>query len=66
MNLNKDQKKILDIWIDTSLRCMREKFRTCATCWVHGEFDLMIENAKDLKKELNSFIDYLERKRKFE
>lgn len=48
-----------------SLRTMRKKFRTSVTSWVHKDYDLLIENAKDLKKELESFIDYLERTRKF-
>ena len=59
-------KENLHIWIDMSFRTMREKFRTCVTCWTKNEYDLLIDNAKDLRKNLDSFIDYLERKRKFE
>lgn len=58
-------KQDLPIWIDASFRTMREKFRTCVTCWVENDYDSLIERAKDLKKHLESFIDYLERKRKF-
>jgi len=63
--MNKEQAKTLDIWVDTSFRCMREKFRTCVTCWVNKDLDLLIEHAKDLEKNLKSFIDYLDRERKF-
>ena len=60
-----DRKKTLDHWVDSCFRAMREKFRIVVTCWTHGEDDLMITHAKDLKKQLISFIDYLERRQKF-
>jgi hypothetical protein len=63
--MNKEQTKTLDIWVDMSFRCMREKFRTCVTCWMNNEYDLLIDNAKNLRKNLDSFIGYLENKRKF-
>jgi hypothetical protein len=62
----KDQKKTLDLWVDSCFRAMREKFRVCVTCWTKNEYDLLIENAKDLRKNLDSFIDYLGRRKKFE
>lgn len=58
-------KKDLSSWIDLSFRSLREKFTICVTCWVNDEYDLLIDNAKNLKKDLDSFIGYLERKRKF-
>jgi len=57
-------KENLRIWIDMSFRTMREKFRVCVTCWTEDEYDLLIDHAKDLRKNLDSFIGYLERKRK--
>jgi len=57
-------KEDLHKWVDISFRTMREKFRICVTCWVKNDYDLLIENAKDLGKGLTSFINYLEQKRK--
>jgi hypothetical protein len=59
-------RETLNPWIEISFRAMREKFRVCVTCWTQNEYDLLIQNAKELQKELASFIDYLERKRKSE
>jgi len=58
-------KENLHIWVEVSLEGMKKTFRGCVTAWTHDDYDSLIENAKGLKKELESFIDYLERTRKF-
>ncbi len=58
-------KENLHIWVEVSLEGMKKNFRACVTAWTHDDYDLLIENAKRLKKGMDSFIDYLERVRKF-
>ncbi len=55
----------LRIWAEVSLNGMKDKFRACVTAWTHNDYDALIDQAKEMKSKLDSFIDYLERARKF-
>ena len=55
----------LAIWIDMSLKQIHKKVESCVDFSNLNEMDLMIEEAKKLKLAVDSFIGYVERKRKF-
>lgn len=55
----------LAIWIDMSLKQIHKQVDTCVDLSNLNEMNLMIEEAKKLKMAVDSFIGYVERKRKF-
>ena len=55
----------LAIWIDMSLKQIHKQVENCVDLSNLNEMDLMIEEAKKLKLAVDSFIGYVERKRKF-
>lgn len=57
--------KTLDIYIDENMREMRVKFRDMFSCWAVSDLDGMIKTAEEAKLKLESFIGYLQNKRKF-
>ena len=57
--------KTLASWIDMSLKQIHKQVDTCVDLSNLNEMDLMIEEAKKLKLAVDSFIGYVERKRKF-
>ena len=57
--------KTIDIYIDEQMREMRVKFRDMFSCWTVNDMDGMIEKAEEAKLKLESFIGYLQNKRKF-
>ena len=56
----------MDKIVEKSLRVMREKFRTMATSCIHGEDTLVINEAIDIKKDLEVFVKYMANKVKKE
>ncbi len=57
--------KTIDIYIDENMREMRVKFRDMFSCWTVNDMDGMIKTAEEAKLKLESFIGYLQNKRKF-
>ena len=57
--------KTLAIWIDMSLKQIHKQVEACVDLSNLNEMDSMIEEAKKLKLAVDSFIGYVERKRKF-
>jgi len=55
----------LTAWIDMSLKQIHKQVDTCVDLSNLNEIDLMIEQANKLKLAVDSFIGYVERKRKF-
>jgi hypothetical protein len=56
----------IQIWIDASLNIMEENVAIMREWFEKNEIDLIIAQSKTLQKHLVSFIDYLEKKRKFD
>ena len=54
----------LDDWIDENMREMRVMFRDMFSYWTVSDQDEMIKRAEKLRFKLDSFIDYLKKKRK--
>ncbi len=52
----------LQIWIDASIKTMKENIEIMEELFKKNEIDLVIEQSKVLQKHLVSFIGYLERK----
>ncbi len=57
--------KTLANWIDMGLKQIHKQVDACVDLFNLNEIDLMMEQAKKLKLAVDSFIGYLERKRKF-
>jgi len=55
----------IQTWIDASLKIMEDNVEIMREWFEKDEIDLIIEQSKALQKHLISFIDYLEKKRKF-
>jgi hypothetical protein len=55
----------IQIWIDASIKTMKENISIMEEWFQKNEIDLVIEQSKVLQKHLISFIGYLEMKRKF-
>lgn len=55
----------LETWTDFSITVMEENIRILRECEAKREYSLLIEQAKALHKHVESFIDYLEKVRKF-
>jgi hypothetical protein len=55
----------IQIWIDASIKTMKENISIMEEWFQKNEIDLVIEQSKVLQKHLISFIEYLEMKRKF-
>lgn len=56
----------IEKWIDASLKIMEENCSICREHFQKGNVNLLVEQSKALKKHVDSFIDFLERKSKFE
>ncbi len=54
----------LAIWIDMSLKQIHKQVDSCVDLSNLNEIDLMIEQAKKLKLGVDSFIGYVERRKK--
>ena len=55
----------IQIWIDASIKTMKENIGIMEEWFQKNEIDLVIEQGKVLQKHLISFIDFMEKKRKF-
>ncbi len=53
----------LKVWINASLDILRGKLDICEE--IKEDMDKLIIQAHSLKKEAESFVDFLERKRRF-
>ncbi len=51
-------------WIDLSLKQIHKQVDTCVDLFNLNEIDLMLEESKRLKMAVDSFIGYVERRRK--
>jgi hypothetical protein len=55
----------LEIWINASLKIMEDNVEILRECQTKGDIDLLIEQSISLKKHVDSFLDFLEKRRKF-
>jgi hypothetical protein len=55
----------LETWIRASLIIMKENLIICDELFEKGQIDLLWEQTKSFKKHLDSFIEFLERQKKF-
>ena len=53
----------LALWIDACLKVMKDNVAIIEECYQQNQMDLMIEQSKVFKKHIDSFIDFLEKKR---
>jgi hypothetical protein len=53
----------LAIWIDACLRVMKDNVEIIEECYQKKQMDLMIEQSKVFKKHIDSFIDFLEKRK---
>ena len=53
-----------ETWIDASLTIMDENLGILRAAQIRNDIDILIEQSKAMKKHVDSFIDFLERKRK--
>ena len=53
----------LALWIDVSLRVMKDNIEIIEECYHKKQVDLMIQQSRTFKKHIDSFIDFLEKRR---
>ena len=54
----------LETWIDASLTIMDENLGILRAAQTRNDIDILIQQSKAMKKHVDSFIDFLERKRR--
>ena len=54
----------LERWIDASLTIMDENLGILRAAQSRNDLDILIEQSKAMKRHVDSFIEFLERKRK--
>jgi len=53
----------LAIWIDVSLKVMKENVEIIEEWYHKNQMDLMIKQAKVFRKHIDSFIDFMEKRK---
>lgn len=54
----------LELWIDASLKIMEENLAILMAAQTRNDLDILIEQSKSMKKHVDSFIQFLEMRRK--
>ena len=52
----------LALWIDVSIKVMKDNIEIIEECYQKNRMDLMIEQARIFKKHIDSFIDFMEKR----
>ncbi len=55
----------LETWIDVSLKIMEDNVEILRAAQGKNDLDILVEQSKCLKKHVDSFLDFLEKRRKF-
>lgn len=55
----------LQVWVDASLNIMEENVGILRAAQARDDLDILIEQSKAMKKHVDSFLDFLEKRRKF-
>lgn len=54
----------LQTWIDASLNIMEDNIGILRAAQARNDLDILIEQSKSMKKHVDSFLDFLEKRRK--
>ena len=53
----------LAIWIDASLRVMKDNIEIIEECYRKRDLDLMLQQSRVFREHLDSFCDFLEKRK---
>ena len=54
----------LETWIDAALKIMEDNLVILRECQLKKENDLLTKQVRSLKKHVDSFLDFMERRKK--